>query len=291
VKVGGGVQVAVTILKVVLILLVIVIGLGWGQPAPTGLRAALVPLTVAGFFAALVKSLWAYDGWNNVTMVASEVRQPQRNLPLALVWGTVAVLVIYLLANAAYFYVLAPSEVAGSNRVAAEMMRRIMGNAGGNLVSIAAMISMFAALNGSILTGGRVPYAAARDGLFFRSMAAVNPKYHTPGTAILGVSLWGAVVILSGTYDQLLDDVIFASWILYGMATAAVLVLRKKRPDLVRPYRTIGYPVVPIVFVIMAFCVVVSALYNSPRESGMGLVLILTGCPFYLYCKRRQPAA
>jgi APA family basic amino acid/polyamine antiporter len=287
VKIGGGVQVAVTILKVVLILLIVVAGLGWGHPG--GPRtSALVPLTVLGFFAALVKSLWAYDGWNNVSMVSSEIRQPQRNLPLALIWGTASVIAIYLLANMAYFYVLSPEQVAGSNRVAAVMMRQVAGQSGANLVSIAAMISMFAALNGSILSGARVPYALARGGYFFPSMARVNAAYHTPGVAIIGLSVWGMVVVLSGTYDQLLDYVIFASWILYGMTTATVLVLRRKRPDLPRPYRTLGYPLVPVLFVVMAAAIVISTLYNSPRESLLGLALIFAGLPFYFHWRKQR---
>jgi APA family basic amino acid/polyamine antiporter len=288
VKIGGGVQVAVTILKVLLILLIVVAGLGWGHPAAAPRAAALVPLTVLGFFGALVKSLWAYDGWNNVSMVASEIRKPQRNLPLALIWGTAAVIVIYLLANMAYFYVLTPEQVAGSNRVAATMMRQVLGQGGANLVSVAAMISMFAALNGSILSGARVPYALARGGYFFAPMARVNQKHHTPAAAIMGLSAWGMVVVLSGTYDQLLDYVIFASWLLYGMTTATVLVLRRKRPDLARPYRTIGYPVVPVLFVAMSIAVVLSALYNSPRESLLGLILIFTGLPFYFHWRKQH---
>lgn len=287
VKIGGGVQVAVTILKVALILLIVVAGLGWGHPA--GPRtSALVPLTVLGFFAALVKSLWAYDGWNNVSMVSSEIREPQRNLPLALIWGTATVIAIYLLANMAYFYVLSPEQVAVSNRVAAAMMRQVAGQRGANLVSVAAMISMFAALNGSILSGARVPYALARGGYFFPSMARVNAAYHTPGVAIIGLSAWGMVVVLSGTYDQLLDYVIFASWILYGMTTATVLVLRRKRPDLPRPYRTLGYPLVPVLFVVMAAAIVISTLYNSPRESLLGLVLIFAGLPFYFHWRKQR---
>jgi APA family basic amino acid/polyamine antiporter len=287
VKIGGGVQVAVTILKVVLILLIVVAGLGWGHPA--GPRtSALVPLTVLGFFAALVKSLWAYDGWNNASMVSSEIRQPQRNLPLALIWGTASVIAIYLLANMAYFYVLSPEQVAGSNRVAAAMMRQVAGQSGANLVSVAAMISMFAALNGSILSGARVPYALARGGYFFPSMARVNAAYHTPGVAIIGLSIWGMVVVLSGTYDQLLDYVIFSSWILYGMTTATVLVLRRKRPDLPRPYRTLGYPLVPVLFVVMAAAIVISTLYNSPRESLLGLALIFAGLPFYFHWRKQR---
>jgi len=290
VKVGGDVQVAVTVLKVASIAVIIVIGLGWGHPDAARHAPALARLTVLGFFAALVKSLWAYDGWNNVSMVASEIRKPQRNLPLALIWGTVSVIAIYILVNLAYFHVLSPDQVAGTNRVAATMMRQIVGPTGANLVAIAAMLSMFAALNGSILSGARVPYALARGGYFFAPLARVNAAHHPPGVAIMGLSIWGMVVVLSGTYDQLLDYVIFASWILYGMTAATVLVLRRKRPDLVRPYKTIGYPVVPVLFVIMAAAIVISALYNSPRESLLGLALILAGLPFYFHWrKQRRP--
>lgn len=289
VKLGGNIQIGVTIIKVALIFFIILVGLGFGQ-AHSAPPTAVAPLTVAGFFAALVAALWAYDGWNNVSMVASEIRNPQRNLPIALIWGTVAVIVIYLLANAAYFYVLSPAEVGSSTRVAAEMMRKILDGPGASAVSIAAMISIFAALNGSILSGSRVPYAAARDGYFFAPIARVNARYHTPGTSIMALSGWSALLVLSGRYEQLFTYVIFASWILYGMTTAAVLILRTKRPDLVRPYRTLGYPVVPILFVAVALMLVLSTLFDSPRESIMGIGLILLGLPFYLYWKKRRIA-
>jgi APA family basic amino acid/polyamine antiporter len=172
--------------------------------------------------------------------VASEVRDPQKNLPRALIGGTLAVIAIYLLANAAYFKVLTAGEVAGSGRVAATMMGRILGNAGAHGVSLAAMISIFAALNGSILSGARVPYAAAREGYFFSRLAHVHPEHRTPGPAVVALSLWACLLVLSGKYDDLFNLVIFASWILYGMTAAAVIVLRNKRPDLPRPYRTIG---------------------------------------------------
>jgi len=292
VRVGGNVQVAVTIAKVALIGFVIIAGLFF---APVGAIASSViqsdaatSITLTGFVAALVAALWAYDGWNNVGMVASEVREPRRNLPLALIWGTVAVIGIYILANLAYFHVLTAAEVGVTNRVAAEMMRRILGAGGANAVAIAAMISIFAALNGSILTGSRVPYAMARDGLFFRSFARVHPAFHTPGVSILGLSAWAAIVVLSGRYDQLLTFVIFASWLLYGMTTAAVFVLRRKRPDLERPYRTLGYPFVPALFVIAALLIEVVTLMNSPRESVLGIVLIAAGLPFYFLWKRRS---
>ena len=289
VKVGGGVQVAVTALKIFLILAIIVIGLSSATGTVANYRTS-VPVVggFSGFIAALVAALWAYDGWNNVTMAASEVRNPQRSLPRALVFGTLTVIVIYLLTNLAYFYVLPAADVAASNRVAAEMMRRILGETGAGAVSLAAMISIFAALNGSILSGARVPYAMAHDGYFFRAVAHIHPRHHTPSVSILLLSAWASVLVLSGRYEQLFTYVIFASWILYAIAAAAVIVLRKKRPELERPYRTIGYPVVPVLFVTGAAFVLISTLRNSPRESLMGLALIAAGIPFYFVWKRKH---
>jgi len=200
--------------------------------------------------------------------------------------GTASVIAIYLVANLAYFYVLPASAVASTDRVAGEMMRRVMGARGAGAVSIAAMISIFAALNGSILSGSRVPFAMARDGLFFRRVAHIHPTFRTPNISILAVSGWAALLVLSGRYDQLYTYVIFASVILYGMATAAVIVLRFKRPEMERPYRTVGYPLVPLVFVFGIACLIVSTLLKSPRESLMGLGLIALGVPFYRHWKR-----
>jgi len=288
VKIGGGVQVGVTILKVGLIAVIIVVGLGSSQGAVSNLSTS-IPVTggVAAFFGALVAALWAYDGWNNVTMVAGEIRDPQRNLPRALTFGTLGVVGIYLLTNLAYFYVLPAADVSTSDRVAATMMDRILGAPGAAAVSVAAMISIFAALNGSILAGARVPFAMARDGLFFPKVATIHPKYHTPSVSIRLLSVWSALLVLTGRYDELFTYVIFASWILYAMATASVIVLRRKRPDLPRPYKTIGYPVVPILFVLVAGALIVSTLQSSPTESIKGLVLIFAGLPFYFYWKRR----
>jgi len=288
VKLGGDVQIAITVVKVGLIIFVIIAGLLFGEA-----RAATVPqvpgtFTAAGFFAALVAALWAYDGWNNVAMVASEIRDPQRNLPRALIGGTLAVIAIYLLVNAAYFRILTASDVARSPRVAGEMMRRILGAPGANLVAIAAMISIFAALNGSILTGSRVPYAAARDGYFFREIAFVHPKYRTPGVSILVLGAWSALLVLTGGYRQLFTYVMFASWIIYGMTTAGVLILRRTQPHLPRPYRTIGYPLVPVLFVVVSFLLVLYTAFDDPRDSAKGIVIIVLGLPFYFYWKRRK---
>jgi len=288
VKLGGDVQVTVTIVKVALIAMIILSGLVLGHAHAPFTGPPIAPLTFAGFIAALVAALWAYDGWNNVSMVSSEVRNPQRNLPLALIGGTLAVIGIYLLANAAYFHILTAREVAGADRAPAEMMRKIFDGPGANAVAIAAMISIFAALNGSILSGSRVPYAAARQGYFFSAIGRVSPKYHTPGVSILALSAWASLLVLSGNYDDLFNLVIFASWILYGMTAAAVLVLRKKRPDLYRPYRTFGYPYVPVLFILGASVLLFSTLFDRPRESFMGIGLILAGLPFYYYWRRRR---
>ena len=290
VKLGGEVQTAVTVLKVILIGLIILAGLGLGQPHAPELRTA-PRLNFAGFVAALVAALWAYDGWNNVSMVASEVREPQRNLPRSLIGGTLVVIGIYLLANAAYFRVLAPGQVAGSERVAAEMMGRIFGSAGANAVSVAAMISIFAALNGSILSGSRVPYAAAREGYFFAIIGQVHPEHRTPGASIIALSLWSCLLVLTGKFDDLFNLVIFASWILYAMTAASVLVLRVKRPDLERPYRTIGYPVVPVLFVAGSAILLASTFRDRPRESLMGIGLMLIGVPFYFHWKKKRDLA
>lgn len=288
VKFGGGVQVGATAVKVGLIAAIIAIGLGTGHGSAANYSSSIsVPGGAAGFFAALVGALWAYDGWNNVSMVSSEIRRPQRSLPLALIAGTAIVIAIYLLANLAYFYVLPASDVAHSNRVAADMMRRIFGSAGAGAVSVAAMVSIFAALNGSILSGARVPYAMARDGLFFRAVARVHPQYHTPGVSILALCAWSAVLVLSGRYRQLYTYVIFASWILYGMTAASVLVLRRKRPEMARPYKTVGYPWVPVLFVLGSLSVVFFTFRQSPRESLMGLGFIFLGLPFYFHWRRR----
>ena len=288
VKLGGNVQVTVTIVKVALIAAIIFSGLALGHAHAPSAAPPVAPLTFAGFIAALVAALWAYDGWNNVSMVSSEVRNPQRNLPLALIGGTLAVIAIYLLANWAYFHVLTAREVAGADRPAAEMMRKIFDGPGANAVAIAAMISIFAALNGSILSGSRVPYAAARQGYFFSAVGRVSPKYHTPGVSILTLSAWASVLVLSGKYEDQFNLVIFASWILYGMTAAAVSVLRKKRPDLYRPYHTLGYPYVPVLFILGAFVLLFSTLFDRPRESFMGIGLILLGLPFYFHWKKRR---
>ncbi|HML16868.1 MAG TPA: amino acid permease [Bryobacteraceae bacterium] len=293
VRVGGGAQVAVTALKLALIGGVVLAGLLSSRGNTTNFHSRLVahPGGIEGFFVALVAALWAYDGWNNAGMLGSEVEHPQKNLPRALIFGTLALIGIYLLTNFTYFYVLSASEVGSSERVAADAMRRVLGHGGGAAVSVAAMISIFAALNGSILSGSRIPYAMARDGLFFSGIRRVHPKFRTPSAAILLLGVWSSLVLLSGQYQQLYTLVVFPSWILYGMTAASVIVLRRKRPDLDRPYRVPGYPAVPILFVFVSCALLYSTFRSSPRESGIGLALIALGVPFYWYWNGRNQSA
>jgi basic amino acid/polyamine antiporter, APA family len=290
VRLGGGVQVAFTALKLALIGVLIAVGIFSKHAAAANLHAGMTPNPggVAGFFAALVAALWAYDGWNNAGMVGSEIERPQRNLPRALIGGTLAMMAVYLLANLAYFSVLTGPEVAGSPRVASEMVRRIAGGPGASAVSVAVMISIFAALNGSILSGSRVPFAMARSGYFFEPLGRIHPRFRTPSAGILLLCLWSCLLLLSGHYEQLYTLVIFPSWILYAMTAASVIVLRWKQPDLERPYRVLGYPVIPALFVLVAMALLYSTLLKSPRESGIGFVLILAGLPFYRYWKQNR---
>jgi APA family basic amino acid/polyamine antiporter len=289
VRVGGRVQVGVTALKVLLIGGIIAVGLLSRQAHLTNLQTSTpaIPGGAAGFFVALVAALWAYDGWNNAGMLGSEVENPQRTFPLALIAGVTAIIGVYLLTNLAYFSVLNAGEVASSDRVAANMMRRIAGSSGSATVSVAAMISIFAALNGSILSGSRVPYAMARDGYFFRHIGHVHPTFRTPSASILLLGIWSSLFVLSGHYSDLYNAVIFPSWILYGMTAAAVIVLRRKSPHLVRPYRTWGYPWVPLAFVGVTILLLCQTLISSPRAAGIGLVVIVLGVPFFFYWKRR----
>jgi APA family basic amino acid/polyamine antiporter len=290
VRSGGNLQVTATALKMLLIAAVIVIGVFCPQGDYSHLRMRIPAIGgTAGFFAAMVSALWAYDGWNNVSMVSSEIRNPGRNLPRSLILGTAVVIGTYLLVNLAYFHVLTPAQVGASDRVAADMMSTLYGSAAARAITVAVLISIIAALNGSILSGARVPFAMAREGLFFRSAAKVDPRFKTPGNSTILLCFWSCVVVLSGWYDDLYNFVIFGSWILYLLTAVSLFVLRRKRPDLPRPYRVIGYPAVPVLFIGMALLLLASTIQTRPRESLMGLALMAFGVPFYAFWRKRAP--
>ncbi|HEY3744485.1 MAG TPA: amino acid permease [Bryobacteraceae bacterium] len=290
VRLGGRVHLCLTIVKLTLIGSLILAGLllgngDWSHFRETG------PVTEAGslfqrFFGALVAALWAYEGWNTVTLLGSEVENPQRNLPRALIGGILGIIFIYLLATVAYFYVLTPVEVGQSDRVAAGMMRHVFGTPGASAVSLAAVLSILAALNGTLLGGSRIPFAMARDGLFFARAAHINPHYQTPNFAIGTLAACSALILLSGRYEELFTCVIFVSWFLYGMTGFSVILLRRKRPDIPRAYRVPGYPWLPILFTATAGVLLYATAIRSPRESLLGLVIIVLGIPFYLHWRR-----
>lgn len=286
VRLGGRVHLILTVVKLSLIGSVIFGGLFFGHGDWGHLGLNIAPTDTGGlfqrFFGALVAALWAYEGWNTVSMMGSEVKDPERNLPRALVGGILGIIAIYLTATATYFYVLTPVEISQGDRVAAEMMRHVFGAKGAAAVSLAAMLSILAALNGTLLGGSRIPFAMARDGLFWARAASVNPRHGTPNFAIGVIAATSALILLSGRYEELFTCVIFSSWILYGMAGFSVIVLRRKHPEIPRAYRVPGYPYLPVLFTATAGVLLCATMLRSPRESLIGLVIIGLGIPYYL---------
>jgi basic amino acid/polyamine antiporter, APA family len=282
---SGAVQTLFTASKLVVLAILIVLGLTLGHGSFEHFHAALGAGSQPGMFSAFgvatVSALWAYDGWNNLSMVAGEVERPQRNMPAALIFGTLLVITVYVLVNLAYFYVLAPSEVLGTGTVAADAARRFLGSAGGAFIAVGVMISTFATLNGSILAGSRVPYAQARDGLFPETLAAVHPRFRTPAAAIVAQACVAGVFALTGQYQGLYTKVIFSEFLFYTLVTGGIFVLRRRQPDLHRPYRTWGYPLVPGVFVMLAVWLLINTFRQQRSDSLWGLALMGSGIPAY----------
>ncbi len=282
---AGNVQVIFTACKIAVLVVLIVLGLALGGGSFADfLSSAGVPASrglLAGFGVATVLALYAYDGWNNLSMVAGEVNDPQRNIPRALIGGTILVITVYVLANLAYFHVLSPEASVATQKIAADAARVIMGKAGGAFVAVGVMISAFATLNGSILSGSRVPYATARDGLFPRALAGLHPRFHTPVASIVAQGILAGIFALTGTYDALATKVIFSEFLFYGLVTAGIFLLRRREPQLARPYRTWGYPFVPAIFVVIAVLLLVNTFMEKRADSLWGLALVGLGIPTY----------
>jgi APA family basic amino acid/polyamine antiporter len=288
---GAIVQKTFTLAKVIGLLVIICSALLWGSKAAPITAGVAGGISVSSFGVALIASLLAYDGWVQLTFVAGEIRNPRRNVFLALTLGSVACVAIYLLANMAYLRVLPISEIAASDHVGATVASRVLGSRGGSLVSLIILVSIIGTLNGCFLTSPRIYFAQARDGLFFRKFGEVHPRYETPGFSILAQGLWAAVLVVSGSYETLLDYAMFAMWFWYGLMVAGVIVLRYKQPDLARPYRMWGYPVTPALFVAIACWFLVNMLNTRPLPSVAGLLLIATGIPVYfLWARPRNQA-
>ena len=288
---GGIVQTIVTFIKIasIIILSLLLFTFGQGSYANVysgfNIPAETITNIISVIGLALAGAFWAYDGWNNVTFVAGEVKNPQRNIPLALLYGTLIVIAVYVLINIAFLYVLPIDEMSKSPLVAASAAERIFGVNGASIISIAVIISTFGALNGSILATARVQFAMARDRLFFSPLGKIHPKFGTPHVSLIIQGVWSCVLVLSGSFDTISDYVIFAAWLFYMLGAYGVFVLRKKMPEVNRPYKVWGYPYTPIIFIIFSFLFLVNSIISDTQDAAMGSILILSGLPIYLYWK------
>jgi APA family basic amino acid/polyamine antiporter len=291
VKQGAVFQNVLTLLKIGSILFLALAGFVATARATPDLFAPLPPGGLAtALGVGMIAVFWSYDGWYGVTNVAGEMRDPGRNLPRSLLAGTLAVMVLYLVMNAVYLRALPVGEMADSARIGERAASILLGPSAARLVSGAILLSIFGCLSATILWAARIYLPMAEDGVFFRSLARIHPRYHTPTTSIVAQGLWAIALTFSGTYDQLFTYVIFAVFLFHAMTGAAVFVLRRARPDAPRPYRVWGYPVLPLVFTATALAFVINTLVEKPRESGLGLLLLALGLPAYLWWRRKEAA-
>jgi APA family basic amino acid/polyamine antiporter len=239
--------------------------------------------TFSNFGLAMISVLWAYEGWQFATYSAGEAKDPQRNLPLAFLAGVLFLIFIYVLTNAAYLAALGPETAASSRTIAATAIEAVLNPQASTLVSLAILVAVFSAANSIQLTAPRVFYAMAHDGLFFKKLAEVHPEYLTPAAAIIVGGFWAALLAVTGTFEQLLSYVVFAGWIFYGLAAASIFVYRRREPNAVRPYRVPGYPWTPMVFVLAAAALVGNTMISAPRTAAVGMGIVLTGLPAYLF--------
>lgn len=264
-----------------------------GRAPGAVIPAAPPPMTGLAVFSAaglaMIATLWAYEGWQYVTFSAGEAKDPQRTFPRGIVIGTAGVVALYLLANIAYIRVLGGTGVAHSDRVAADAVGAAFGETAGRAIAIVAEIAVLSALNSVILTAPRVFYAMARDGVFFRRLAEVHPRFGTPAFAILTSAAWAMLLAATGTYEQLLTYVIFSGWIFYGLGALAVFWYRRHRPGVARPFRVPGYPVTPALFVLSAFALVINTMFGQPLRAAIGLGIVLLGAPAFYMWRRRSP--
>jgi basic amino acid/polyamine antiporter, APA family len=243
--------------------------------------------TLSHFGIALIACLLCYDGWAQMSDVAGEIKNPKRNVLLALALGVGICMTVYILANAAYLHVLSIPEIAGSEHVGATAAERVLGPAGGTLVAAIIILSILGTVNGCFMTSPRVYFAQAHNGLFFAKFAEVHPRFRTPGFAIVAQAGWAIVLLLSGTYETLIDYAMLALWIFYGLMVLSVMVLRVRRPELERPYKMWGYPVTPVLFLAVTICFVANTVIHRPGPSLVALGLMAAGIPVYFLWRKR----
>ena len=292
VKKAGDFQLVFTILKIAMILIIVVIGFsfhggsfGHFTETFTGAKGG-----IHGFMLALIAALWAYDGWNDLTMVSSEVKNPQRNLPLALIFGVATVAALYLSVNAAIQYVMPAAAIAASPRPASEAVALVIGPVGAGLVAAGMALSMLVTLNGTILSGARVPFAVARDGYFFSALGNVHPRFRTPAVALVVQAILAIILLLlGGSFRQFFSLAIFAEWLFYMIAASTIFIFRWRDSSTVRTYSTWGYPFVPSIFILASAGLLYSTFRENLLYSAWGSLLILAGIPvFYAFASYRK---
>lgn len=291
VRKAGEFQLFFTILKVAMILGIIGIGFSYSDGTLGNFTTSYLPAVggFGGFMSALIAALWAYDGWNNLNMVAGEIKNPERSIPKALIVGITIVGVLYMLTNAAVQYVLAAEAIATANRPASLAIQQVLGPVGAMIISAGIAFSMFVTINGQILTGARIPFAAARDGYFFTALAEVNEKFHTPGKSLVfQATLTILLIVVGGAFEDLFNLAIFSAWLFYMVAASSVFVFRKREPELMRPYRTWGYPVVPGLFIMASTVLLFYSFMENVKNSFIGSLVILAGIPIFLYFKAKK---
>ncbi|HEY7511008.1 MAG TPA: amino acid permease [Vicinamibacteria bacterium] len=289
---GTFVQNAVTVVKIGSIVALAVLGLL--VPAPVADPFAAAPLASGGllgaFGVAMIAVIWSYDGWYGFAFLAGEVKRPERNVPLGLITGTAAITVLYLLTNLVYVRALPVQAMAETGRIGEAAAVVLFGPAAARLVSLAVVISTFGCISATVLYAARGYLPMAQDGLFFRSLSRIHPRYRTPAACLIAQGAWAAALTFTGTYEQLYTYVVFALFLFHALTGAAVIVLRRTRPDAPRPYRTWGYPAVPLLFVLAAAALLVNTLVEKPLESLLGLFLVALGIPAYLWWRRKGQA-
>jgi basic amino acid/polyamine antiporter, APA family len=291
VKKAGEFQLIFTLLKVLIILTIVAAGFSYSGGTWTNFAGSYAGSKggIAGFMAALVAALWAYDGWNDLNMVAGEIRKPERDIPIALIAGVAIVGALYVLVNAAVQYVLPASAVGATQRPASDAMALVLGPIGAGIVSAGMALSMFVALNGTIMSGARLPFTMSRDGYFFSALGDVHPRFHTPSAALLvqaGLAI--ILLLLGGSFRQFFSLAIFSEWLFYMLTASTIFVFRHRDPDAPRPYRVWGYPVVPFLFVLASGVLLYYTFADNVRNSALGCLVILAGIPvFYAFARRR----
>ena len=291
---GAAVQNVSTVAKVAGIAGLALLGFALGNGSTGALATGpmdIEPLSWVGFGLAMVSVMWAYDGWADLTFIAGEVKDPGRTMPRAIIGGVLTVVLIYLTVNLAYLYLLSIPEMTRSGLVASDAAQKIFGVVGASVAAAVVMVSTFGATNGSMMTGPRIFYAMAEDGNFFRPIAAVHPRFKTPYAAILLAAALGVTYVLLRNFQQLADAFVLGIWPFYALAVAGVYILRRRRPDAERPYRTWGYPVVPAVFLIASVSMLLNSAINNPDATLVGFGVILAGIPVFYLWKGRRAAA